>query len=141
MRIVTAVLFLLVSRFCSAQQVVDVSKQDVHMSPNLFYVSGGEPFVNAKFVNLVEGTPYFTDEWLKGIAFDAASQEYKDIKFKIDLIDNTLHYLDDKEKEYVATVPLRELILTDSSGNNYRFIHSIALESYRKKVFPWCVVL
>ena len=94
-------LFLLPFQNCFAQQVVDVSKQDVRIGPGMFFVSGGQPFVTTKFVNLVEGSPYFKDEWLKGIVVDASNQEYKDIKLRVDLSSNTLHYLDNNEKEFI----------------------------------------
>jgi len=122
------ILFLL-SQTCSAQQVIDVSKQDVQVGANLFYSVGGEPFVNAKFVNLVEGTPYFKDEWLKGIVVDKTNHEYKGISIKIDLLDNFVHYLDEKEKELIVTTPIKEIVLTDASENNYRFIHSSSFEN------------
>jgi hypothetical protein len=111
-------------QICFAQQVIDVSKQDVRVGSNLFFVSGGEPFVTAKFVNLVEGTPYFKNEWLKGVVVDKANHEYKNIDLKIDLLENTIHYLDDHQKEFVATTPVKEIVLTDASGDNYKFVHS-----------------
>ena len=142
MRCLITFFMLLLFQFCSAQQVVDVSKQDFHVGPNTFFVSGGEPFVTAKFVNLVEGTPYFKDEWLKGIVVDGASNELKDIKLKIDLVDNNVHYLDLQEKEFIATIPIREVVLTET-GNNYRFVHSISLEKVnnveKNKWYMWLV--
>ena len=59
----------------SAQKVIDVSKQDVTVGSDLFFTVGGEPFVNAKFVSLVEGSPYFKDEWLKGSVIMPAGKE------------------------------------------------------------------
>ena len=123
-----AVFSVVLFQFCFAQQVVDVSRQDVHVGTNLFFVSGGEPFVTAKFVNLVEGTPYFKDEWLKGIVVDKANHEYKNIKLKIDLLENSIHYLDDHEKEFVATTPVKEIVLTDASGSNYKFVQVSGFE-------------
>ena len=129
MRFLIMLLFLLPFQNCFAQQVVDVSKQDVRIGPGMFFVSGGQPFVTTKFVNLVEGSPYFKDEWLKGIVVDASNQEYKDIKLRVDLSSNTLHYLDNNEKEFIATIPVKEVVLTDDSGNNYKFVHSIGLKN------------
>lgn len=127
MRIATILLSLSVCGTSFAQKVVDVST-DARLSPSMFFVSGGEPFVTTKFVNLVEGTPYFKAEWMKGIVVDKSDRQYKDIKIKIDLIDNSIHYLDDKETEFVATVPIKEIVLSDAA-NNYRFIHSSAFEN------------
>jgi hypothetical protein len=119
---------LLLLQSALAQQVIDVSKQDVRVGSNLFFVSGGEPFVTAKFVNLVEGTPYFKDEWMKGIVVDKNNHEYKDVSLKIDLLDKRVHFLDVNGKEFIATTPIKEVILTDTSGNNYRFVHSSEFE-------------
>jgi hypothetical protein len=129
MRVLITVFSILVWQACYAQQVVDVSKQDVQVGANMFYSVGGEPFVNVKFVNLVEGSPYFKDEWLKGIVVDKTNHEYKGISIKIDLLDNYVHYLDEKEKELLVTTPIKEIVLTDASGNNYRFIHSSSFEN------------
>jgi hypothetical protein len=129
MRLLTVILSLLLSPFCFSQQVIDVSKQDVRVGSNIFFVSGGEPFVTTKFVNLVEGTPYFKDEWLKGLVVDKSNHEYKDIQLKIDLMANTVHYLGENEKEFVATTTVKEIVLTDAAGDNYRFVHSSGLET------------
>jgi hypothetical protein len=108
----------------SAQKVIDVNKQNVTVGNDLFFTVGGEPFVNAKFVSLVEGTPYFKDEWLKGSIIMPAGKEYKDISVKVDLFDNELHYLDAKDVELVATSPVKEVVISDALGNSYRFVHT-----------------
>jgi hypothetical protein len=128
MRLLTFAFLLLLAFEGNSQQVVDVSKQDVRVGYRTFFVSGGEPFVTTKFVNLLEGSPYFKDEWLKGVVVDAADRQYKDVKLRVDLYANTIHFLGDKDQEFVATIPMKEVVLTDDSGNNYRFDHSIALE-------------
>ena len=129
--------FLLLLRPCFAQQVVDVSKQDVQPGPSVFYAVGGEPFVNVKFVNLVEGSPYFKDEWFKGVVVDKADHQYKDVNLKIDLMDNNVHYLDDKEKELIVTTPIKEIVLTNTAGDNFRFIHSSSFETINVKKEGW----
>jgi hypothetical protein len=128
MRYFIAALFLLFMHGSFAQQVVDVSKQDVQLGPGMFYAVGGEPFVNVKFVNLVEGTPYFKEDWLRSVVIDKANHEYKDVSIKIDLLDNNVHYLDEKQKEIVVSTPLKEIVLTDAAGDNFRFIHSSSFE-------------
>ena len=50
-----------------AQKTVDLAEGNTSaMSPSFFSVVGGEPVVFAKFAKIVEGTPYFSDEWMKG---------------------------------------------------------------------------
>lgn len=122
-----AALLMLISP-CFAQQVIDVSKQDVQLGANMFYAVGGEPFVNVKFVNLVEGSPYFKEDWLKAVV-DKGNRQYKDVSVKIDLVDNNVHYLDEKQKEMILTTPVKEIVLTNEAGDNFRFIHSSSFES------------
>jgi len=122
-----AVLFICLQP-CFAQQVIDVSKQDVQVGSSMFYAVGGEPFVNVKFVNLIEGTPYFEDEWLKAVVVDKNNRQYKDVSIKIDLVDNNVHYLDEKQKEMILTTPVKEIVLSNALGDNFRFIHSSYFE-------------
>ena len=127
MRYFFAAAFFMLVHSCFGQRVVDVSK-DVQLSPNMFYAVGGEPFVNVKFVNLVEGTPYFNEDWLKAVVVDKADHQYKDVSVKIDLVDNNVHYLDEKQKEMILTTPVKEVVLTNASGDNFKFVHSSSFE-------------
>lgn len=133
MRSFLIIFSLLFLQSAMAQQVIDVSKQDVRVGSSQFFVSGGEPFVTVKFVNLVEGTPYFKDEWMKGIVVDKDNHEYKDVNLKIDLLDKKVHYQDADGKEFIATTPIKEVVLTDALGNNYKFVHS---SDFEKPVNP-----
>lgn len=106
-----------------AQQRVDVGKNDVNVS-SFFHVAGGAPFTTAKFTKLVEGTPYFRSDWNEAVVVLADGQEFRNLQVKLDLYDHELHYKDEKDDERIATMPVREVVLTDTNDINYRFIHS-----------------
>jgi hypothetical protein len=110
-------------------RTVDVGKEDVNVG-NLFYAVSGQPFVNARFVRLVEGSPYFKDEWMKGTIIVEKGQQYKG-RLKLDLFDNEVHYLDDKDNEIIVTMPIRQVILTDNT-TTYSFLNSLALPKSTK---------
>ena len=128
MRPFTFLVQLLLALQSSSQKVVDVSKEDTKFGPGVFFVSGGEPFVTTKFVKLIEGSPYFKEEWMTGVVVDADDHQFKDARLKIDLLANAIHFIGNKEQEFVVNKPVKQVVLTDDSGNNYRFDHSIALE-------------
>ena len=108
-----------------AQRTVDVSTTDANVpGQGLYYVVGGVPFVNVKFVRLVEGTPYFREEWMDGSLVANTGQVFKDLKLKLDLYDNQVHYQDAKGKELIATTPVKEVLLTAGNGRKFRFLHS-----------------
>lgn len=117
-----------------AQQKIDVDS-DANAAA-LFYSVGGEPVVTARFTRLVEGTPYYKDEWIKGTVITPGGKEYKDIPVKLDLYHNEVRYKDNKEKEFIASTPIREVVL----GNN-RFVHSSSFAGTSNVKAGWYQVL
>jgi len=113
---------------------VDVSNPDRRVGQSSFFIVGGTPFVNEKYVQVVDGSPYFKDEWMKAILINEANQEFKDISAKLDLITGEVHYLDANGNRFVATTPIKQVILTDATGNNYKFIHSSILPIASNKI-------
>src|SRR5690242_18272578 len=84
---------------CNAQRTIDVSKVDETPTRGLFYVVGGTPFSMAKYANVTEGSPYFNDEWMKGVVIIKSGDQYGNQLLKLDLISNELHYLDSMGQE------------------------------------------
>jgi len=100
-----------------AQKTVDVTEGNTSaMSPAFFSVVGGEPFVFAKFAKIVDGTLYFSDEWMKGNVVVNGDNQYSGVYLKLDLYNNDVHYRDPKGNEMVASTPIQRLILFDSSA-------------------------
>lgn len=116
-----------------AQQRVDVNNEN---AAALFHSIGGEPVVTAKFTRLVEGTPYYKDEWVKGIIITPGGKEYKDIPVKLDLYHNEVRYMDNKDKEFIASTPIREVMI-----DNIRFVHSSSLAGTANVKAGWYQVL
>ena len=112
--------------FSSAQKTVDVTTNSGSaMSTNFFNVVGGEPFVSVKFTRLVEGTPYFKDEWLKGNIILPGGKEYDGIYLKLDLYDNEVHYRDQKGNEMIATSSIQKIVLFDTVAQEvFSFVNS-----------------
>jgi hypothetical protein len=118
----------LFAMYSSAQKTVDVTNGDVKLGESTFNVVNGTPFVNTKFVRLVEGSPYFSETWMKGVLVGTDNYNYKNQKVRLDLFDNIVHYQDEKENELITTTPLKEVVLTDAQGNNFRFVKGSSLQ-------------
>ena len=124
MKIFLTVSFLLLNLVGIAQKTIDVEKT-TGIPQNSFYSVGGEPFVNAKFIRLTSGTPYFKDEWMKGIGVSGTGVVYRAGILKLDLFDHKVHFLDAGGNEMITTSPLQQVTLTDSiTGKSYHFVHS-----------------
>jgi len=142
MRYSLAILLCLFAIFSSAQKTVDVTTGNVSaMSPTFFNVIGGQPFVNAKFARLVEGTPYFKDEWMKGNVVVNGGVQYPGIYLKLDLYDNEVHYKDPKGNDMIATSSIQKVLLFDSvSQQLFNFVNGEFIQA-DKRVRGWYEVL
>lgn len=117
----------------SAQKVIDVNKSQ-GFDANTFYSVGGAPFVNAKFVRLTSGTPFFKDEWMKASGKAANGTAYGGGVVKLNLYDNEIVFLDAAGNEMIATTPLKEITLTDTINNvSFHFDNTLPLSVKGKK--------
>lgn len=111
-----------------AQQTIDVNKEQDAPNRRLFYVVGGMPFAIAKYVNVTEGSPYFKDEWMKGVVIIASGEQCDNRLLRLDLVSGELHYLDSAGREMITTEKVAEVILKDTLfGKQYRFVNSFAI--------------
>jgi hypothetical protein len=117
------ILSFLVVISASGQKVVDVDKFEGN-ALNFLKTVGGEPMVNTKFVKVVDGTPYFSEKWMKGNVIIEES-EYRNILLRVNILETTLEFMDNKGEAMVCTMPIKQVILNDSvKGIKYRFVHS-----------------
>jgi len=106
-----------------SQRVIDVDKYD-GSALNFFRTVGGEPVMNTKFVRLVEGTPYFNENWLKGNVVIEES-EYRNLLLRVNILETALEFRDTRGEAMVCTQPIKKVILKDSvKGLQYTFTHS-----------------
>ena len=107
-----------------SQQVVDVDKSN-GVPVNTFFPVNGVPVVNVKYVRLTAGSPFFSDSWMKGVAVSDKGRQYTTARVKLDLIDHELRFLTEKGEEFINTIPLKQLTLTDTINNTaYQFVYS-----------------
>ena len=126
MRLLFCLILFAASSPALAQRVIDVNKNDVNVTTsNFFMVVGGQPFVLAKFAKLVDGSPYFTDQWLRGNVVMNGGKEYWGLLLKLDLLDNELHYQDKQGVEMIATSEIQKVVLFDTTIQEvFTFINS-----------------
>ncbi len=117
MKLLIAILLCSSTVSLQAQRTVDVADGNASaMSPSFFSVVGGEPVVFAKFAKIVEGTPYFSDEWMKGNVVMNGEKQFTGVYLKLDLYNNEVHYRDPKGNELIAITPIQRIILFDSTA-------------------------
>lgn len=118
----------------NSQRVIDVDKESGNASVfNYVYTVAGTPFVNAKFSRVVEGSPFFNEQMMKGAIILSEGKEYRNIMVRINLLETQVNYIGEKQIELVASTPIREVVLWDTINNkDYRFISSTYIEAVEK---------
>jgi hypothetical protein len=115
-----------------AQRTVDVDKDtSVGTSAlNHMYIVGSVPFVLAKFSRVVEGSPFFNKEMMRGAIILSKGSEYKNVLIRLNLLETQVNYIDEKQMEMIATTPVREVVLWDTiAQKDHRFVYSKYIET------------
>jgi len=134
-RLLICCCFLLIYLFPSSQTTVDVDKERGVGGGVLKYVNsvGGTPFLNTKFSKLVEGSPFFNEEMMRGSIILKGGKEYRNILVRLNLLETQVNYIDEKQIEMIATTAISEVVLWDTINNNHhRFVSSNFIETTDK---------
>ena len=124
------------------QKTIDVGKEDVKISPGNFYTIGEQLVATAKYVKVVEGSPYFRETWMRGMVTLSKGSRYDSILLRLDLLDNSLQFINLDGKEMIVTSPVRAIILHDSvTGKKYEFDNSVFLPVTNKIETGWYQLL
>lgn len=118
----------------NSQKIIDVDKEANSATVfNYMYTVAGTPFVNAKFARVVEGSPFFNEQMMKGAIILSEGKEYRNIMVRINLLEFQVNYIGDKQIELVASTPIREVVLWDTINNkDYRFVSSNYIDAAEK---------
>ena len=124
------------------QERIEVGKQEVKIQSGNFYILGEQRVAAAKYVKVVEGSPYFRETWMRGMVTMSKGSRYDSILLRLDLLDNSLQYINLDGKEMIATSQVRAIILNDSvTGKKYEFENSVFLPVTNKIETGWYQLL
>jgi hypothetical protein len=116
---------LILSGNLNAQQNFDFNATDIAAGPGVLYAINGQNFSRERFSNLVEGSPFFNAEFMNGMIILEGGKTVRNLSLKLNLLDGTVNFLNEKNEELEAVMPIREVVLKDLITNeNFRFIHS-----------------
>ena len=108
----------------SFSQTIDVDKTDKRSAAiNNLFTEAGTPYVEAKFVRLVSGTPFFNEKMTRGILISRDGTEYRNIIIRLNLMESQVNFLNSKQEELIVGTPLRQVTLLDTvNKKDYHFI-------------------
>jgi hypothetical protein len=123
--------------------MVDVGKEDMSPVKNgFFYTVSGVPFSLYKYAKVISGSPYFKEDWMRGVAVLTNGGRAKCDQIKLDLFTGEVHYKDSTGPELIATNPIARLTLTDMiTGIEYVFTNNPVSSGRHKGCNSWYQVL
>jgi hypothetical protein len=92
-------------------QGYDVGSQA--MQGNNPFLIGSQQVNTIKYSRLVEGSPFFWDDYQPATIGTKKGEKYAGMKVKLNLTDQELYYMDDKGKELVLTSPVDYVIVSN----------------------------
>ena len=124
---------LLFISLLSYSQTIDVDKNDKRLAAISNLSASGTPYINAKFVRVISGSPFFNEQMMRGILISRDNTEYRNIIIRLNLLESQVNFLNNKQEELIVGTPLREVTLLDTiNQKNYHFIFSDHIESTDK---------
>ncbi len=109
----------------SFSQAIDVNKSVKSAALTNVFSDIGTPFIDAKFIRMVSGSPFFNEKMMSGILLSADSTEYRNIMIRLNLMESQVNFLNNKQQEMIVGTPLREVTLRDTvNKKSYDFIFS-----------------
>jgi len=118
-----------------SQKIIDLDKETDPGANAMyhFYTVAGTPFVEAKFIRVVEGTPFFNDKVMKGAIILSEGREYRNMNIRLNLLDGQVNYIDSTGTEIIAMTPIKEVVLWDTINNtDFRFVNSDYIKASTK---------
>jgi hypothetical protein len=95
---------------------------------SFYNVVNSEPITAPNNPRQLEGTPYFSDMWMKGVITLSDGKSYSGQKLRLDLLENKVHFIDDDGKEKVCSDVVDKLVLLDTTRDlAFAFVHSSSL--------------
>jgi hypothetical protein len=106
------------------------------------YTLHGAAYMGVKYNAIVEGSPYFREEWMKVSIKGKDGVTYGSPRARFNIVDNNMIFLDAGDKEMVTSLSFTEIRLTDSgTGKTYHLVDASHFPSTALVKAGWYEVL
>jgi hypothetical protein len=107
-------LLLLTNALC-AQQTINVDDPNNRSQVNLMGING-EPVTMSKYVRITEGSIFIPAEFTNStILIRNNKRPINNVKAKINVVEHSLHYLDERGNEMMTRMPIEEIFFVDAT--------------------------
>jgi hypothetical protein len=108
----------------------------------LLITPNGSPFLPAMYSTVTSGSAFYKDEFMPATIFFEGTSIAKSAFVRLDLVDNSIHYLNDKKEEFIINKTVEKLVFENPENAKEIFVSGNSLPtenaSYKNK---WYLVL
>lgn len=122
MKIIFSLLLLLTSCRLLCQSYAHI--EEASSNPFLNDANGRPLYLLSNYI--IEGSPYFLDEYRLAQLVAVKETVYNNVKVKINMVERVIQYLGADGKEMITAIPVRKLVFADSAGGR----NAVVLESF-----------
>jgi hypothetical protein len=134
------IISVMISSFAIAQQTINVDDPNNRNLVNLGGING-EPVNMFKYTRVVEGSVFIPADFTRStILIKNNKRPINNVKARLNIVEHTLHYLDEKGNEYFTRLPIEEIFFKDTATGDTR-IFSQTLDSCANDKPGWYEVL
>jgi len=106
---------LILFSIASAQQTINVDDPNNRSQVNLNGING-EPVTMVKYTRVVEGSIFIPADFTNStILVKNNKRVINNVKARINIVEHTLHYLDEKGNEFFTRLPIEEIYFTNTA--------------------------
>lgn len=101
----------------------------------------GVPYQPVKYYRFTEGSMYVPENFSPSVLFFRdGKNKYAKIMARLNIVENQIHFLNEKGKEMISNIPVEEIYFTDTLTNTTKiYVHNIPFHQNNKE--PWYEVL
>lgn len=121
-------------------QAAGTSNEESAKNMNVLLITpNGSPFLPAMYSSVTSGSAFYKDDFMPATIFLGGNSIVKSAFVRLDLVDNSIHYLNDKKEEFVVTQMVEKLVFENPDNAIEIFVagNSLPTENinYKNKWF------
>lgn len=122
-----------------AQTSTQGNETDLQNSQVILVNPNGSVFLPGKYSTITTGSAFYTEEFYPAILFFPGNKATRAKKIRLDLLANTIHFINEQQEEMVVTQPVEKVILERADNTREVFVHGSTLPTentnYKKAWF------
>lgn len=118
---------LITSETLSGQTTATPKEESIQNMNVLLVDPNGSPFLPDKYSSITTGSAFYKDDFLPATIYFTGNKLAKTDRARLDLLDNTIHFMNSKNEELIVSQPVEKLVFEIPDNTKEMFVHGSTL--------------